>query len=225
MENTLNNISSKLEQTIVPVIKNPYVMGILKIVLVLYAAKIAPNPPGLASKLFENTFFKIAAVFVIAFLAEFDFQLSLLLAIVFVLGTNLLSGRNMLESFINGAPFTTDRTKMTNIFGKPAVFNSQQLLESKTDNYPGCNNVSADDLLALFGGDSLKMQKNIHYAIKDLMDALPNGDAKAKLVAVAKLVGVADNVVVVNDDTAPFIATMLLQYGFIVSDTCKIPGA
>ena len=226
MEKSLNDLSTKVEQTIRPVMTNPYVMAVLKVGLVLYAARIAPSPPALASRLFENTFFKIFTVFAIAYFAEVDFQLSILLAIVFVLGTNLLSGRKLLESFINdgGAPYTTDRSKMTDILGAPNKFNKQTLLEGKTDNYPGCNNVSAKDLLDLFGGDSLKMQKTVNYAIRELMDRLPVGDAKSKLVAVAKLVGVPDNVVVVNDDTAPYIATMLLQYGFIVSDSCSAPG-
>jgi hypothetical protein len=225
MEKSLNDLSTTVEKTIRPVMSNPYVMAVLKVGLVLYAARIAPAPPALASDLFGNTYFKMLAIFAIAYLSEVDFQLSILLAIVFVLGTNLLSGRKLLESFINdGAPFITDKSKMTDILGAPNKFNTQTLLEGKTDNYPGCNNVTSSDLLDLFGGDSLKMQKTVNYALVELMDRLPAGDARSKLIAVAKLVGIPDNVVVVNDSTAPYIATMLLQYGFIVSDSCSAPG-
>ena len=121
MEKSLNDLSTKVEQTIRPVMTNPYVMAVLKVGLVLYAARIAPAPPALASQLFGNTFFKILAIFAIAYFAEVDFQLSILLAIVFVLGTNLLSGRKLLESFIS-APFTTDRSKMTDLLGAPNKF-------------------------------------------------------------------------------------------------------
>jgi hypothetical protein len=225
MEKSLNDLSTTVEKTIRPVMSNPYVMAVLKVGLVLYAARIAPAPPALASELFGNTYFKILAIFSIAYLSEVDFQLSILLAIVFVLGTNLLSGRRLLESFINeGAPFTTDRAKMTDILGDPNKFNTQTLLEGQTDNYPGCNNIKAADLLELFAGDNLKMQKTVNYALTYLMNRLPAGDEKSKLTAVAQLVGVPGNVVVVDDSTAPYIATMLLQYGFIVSDTCSAPG-
>lgn len=210
------------------VLQNPYVMAFLKVALVLYAARLAPRLPSAVQDSFENTFVKIVAIALLAYISEVDFQLAVILAIVLVLGSNLLSGRGPFESYQNVghnvvAEYHSDMKKYTNLLGKPAEISKFKLLESLSDNYPGCNNVTMKDLVALFDGDALKLQKTVQYAFADLNRMLPpDADAKAKLGQIARAVGLPYNVEM-NDENAPLLATLLLNYGYTVSDNCRPP--
>lgn len=225
---SLSKAGSTVEKGVRSVLSNAYVMTAVKVSLILYAAQIAPRLPSGASALFENTFFKIFAVALIAYFASLDFQLSVILAVVYVLGVNAISSRNLLESFSDSRPgrFEMDLKKITDLLGSPAPINKQSLIEPKANVYPGCTNITAKDLIDLFDGDKMKLQETVAYAMRDLMEKLPEGsDAKENLVKMARVVGTPYNADALTDDSAPLVATMLLNFGYIVSDTCKAPGA
>jgi hypothetical protein len=79
------------------------------------------------------------------------------------------------------------------------------------------------DLLDLFDGDAMKLQKTVQYSMDILMSRLPdNSDAKNNLITMSRAVGLPYNVELV-DRNAPYIATMLLQYGYKISDECQVP--
>jgi len=188
---------------------NPYVMAVLKITIVLYAAQMAPRLPNSLTVLFSNTFFKLFALFVIAYLAEHDVQLSLILAVTFVFGTNLLAGRGFFESFSN---FSSDF--------KPA--GNFKLIEPKSVLYPGCENITVDDLLAAFDNDKLHLQTTVQTAFKELMQQITDKPTKEKLIYLAHATGVPYNVPL-NDDNAPLYATILLYSGFQFGEKCSAP--
>lgn len=226
---TLRNVQRVIETQLQSALKNPYIMAVLKITLILYASQIAPKLSSKVSSVFQYTIVKIVCVALIAFAAEVDFQLAIILAVVFVLSINLLSGRGPLESYENALPnsvpssFANDNTNFTDLLGKPTKPNNFKILESHTDNYPGCDSVKLKDLLAVFNNDALKLQKTVQYTYHELMNKMPKGTPKENLQKIARSIGLPYNVEL-NDANAPVISTMLLQYGYTINETCTAPN-
>jgi hypothetical protein len=226
---SLQNVQTAVQGNLNTLLQNPYLMAVLKVGLILYASRIAPRMPSYVQDKFENTFVKIIAIALLAYISEVDFQLAILLAIALVLGANFLGGRGVFESYDNVAlntvaPYQSDMTKHTTLLGKPAEIGKFKLIESLSDNYPGCNKVTLKDLLALFNGDALKLQKTVQYAFSELNASLPAGKDKENLLKIARAAGLPYNVDL-DDESAPFIATLLLNYGYKVSDSCQAPQA
>jgi hypothetical protein len=221
---SLKNIQESVQQNLNIVLQNPYAMAVLKVGIVLYASRIAPTLPSFVQDTLQNTFVKIILITLLAYIAELDFQLSILLAIVFVLGTNILSGRGMFESYgnIESGQYQSDMSKYTDLLGKPVQVGKFRLQESSSDNYPGCNKVTLQDLIALFDGDAVKLQKTVQYAFQDLHGNLAPGKGKDNLMRIARAAGLPYNVEL-TDANAPLIATILLNYGYKVSDDCQVP--
>lgn len=145
----VNALSKTAESFVRPVLQNPYVMAGSKILLVLYAAQLAPRLPDHVTAVFKNSFVKMAALFVIAYLAQLDFQLAILLAVVFVPLANILSGRRLLESYAN---FSTEYTANGNV----------KLLEPKSHIDPGCQDITLQELEQVFEGDVVWPQGTFH---------------------------------------------------------------
>ncbi len=206
---SLKSVGAFVENQAQNTLKNPYIMAVVKISLVLYAAQIAPKPPQYLSKLFNNTFFKILAIMMIIYLIERDVQLAVMLSIVFVLGMNLLAGRPAIESF---APFSDDF--------KP--YGDAKLIEPKSALYPGCQEIKIDDLLKLFEGDNFKMQKYVVGTYKDLISQVKGKNEKERLMNIAYAIGLPYNVKL-NDESAPYIATLFMYIGMDVSGSCAGP--
>jgi hypothetical protein len=218
---SLQNVQTAVQDNFKTLLQNPYLMAILKVGLVLYASRIAPKVPTFIQNTFENTFVKIIAIALLAYISEVDFQLAILLAIVLVLGANFLGGRGVFESYDNAGEYQRDMTKYTNLLGQPVQVGDFKLQESLSDNYPGCNKVTLKDLLALFNGDAPKLQKTVQYAFSEL-NAVLAGKDKDNLLRIARAAGLPYNVDL-SDENAPLIATILLNYGYKVSDTCQPP--
>jgi multisubunit Na+/H+ antiporter MnhF subunit len=226
----IQKLEQNVENTLKPMLSNPYVMAVLKVTLVLYAAQLAPKLPTQISDFFNNSFVKMLAIFLIAYITQVDFQLALILAIVFVVGSNVASGRGFLESYGNvyrstynedRGPYYADQTKYQTLLQQPVAIGNQKLIESSSDNYPGCLDVKMSDLLALFDNDHMKMQTTVQYAIQELMSKL-SGAPKDNLVKVARAIGYPYNVTF-TDENAPLLATMLVNYGYVVSPSCQPP--
>lgn len=222
---TLKKVEIVVETNVKSVLRNPYAMAVLKITLALYAAQLAPKLPTGVSLLFQNTFVKILSVALIAYLADVDFQLSVMMAVVFVLGLNTLSGRGLLESYADTrGVFQMDTSKLFDLLGKPVAVGKQKMLESHTDEYPGCTKVTLKDLLDVFDGDHLKLQKTVRYSFHGLMEKLPaDSDAQTKLLKTARAIGLPYSVEL-NDENAAFVASLLLNAGYSISKTCTAPN-
>ena len=220
IKNTEIFIKSNLDS----LLKNQYIMTILKITLVLYASTFAPKLPSFAQATFSNTFVKILAIALMAYLADVDFQLAIILAVIYVLVINVSSGRNLFESYTNiNAPFFSDQTKYTTLLGTPAKIGNATLLNSQSDNYSGCDDIKMNDLLDVFDNDHIKLQTTIMYAYKTLVDQLPEGStSQDNLISISKAIGLPGNVEF-NDTNAPLIATVLLNAGFKISNKCQAP--
>lgn len=198
-------------------LSNPYIMAIAKILLMLYAAQIAPSAPSYITDLFKNTFVKIALIALIVYMTQHDIQFSLLFSIILVLGMNVLSKRKMLESYMN--------IEYANYSKDYKPYGNAKLLDPKNEIHPGCLNVTHANLLQLFDNDHYKLQSTAQYAYRELMNdkSFSNNESKDRLLKYARMIGLPYNLEL-NDENAPFVATLLVNYGFIVSDTCKQPG-
>lgn len=200
----------EIPKAIQPVLNNPYLMAIVKITLILYAVQIAPRPPAFMSDLFQNTFVKIIAVFLILMFIQYDLQLAIIVAVLYVVSLNMISERGPLESFAN----------YSNEY-KP--YGNFKLLEPKTVLYPGCDQVTMADLLQLFEGDNEKLQTAVQHSFKDLMKRSLDKPAKEALLKIAYATGLPYNLSMDREETAPYLATLLINYGYKVSDKCNSP--
>ena len=191
-------------------LSNPYIMAVLKITLALYGAQIAPKVPRYLGDLFKNTFVKLILIALIIYLSEKDLQLAILIAVIYVFGMNILSGRGFLESF-------------SNYSSEYKITGNSKLLEPKTVLYPGCEKVTMDDLIKLFDGDRSKFSNAVQYSFQELMLRTKSKDSKELLMKIAYAAGLPYNMSFDRPETAPYIATLLVNYGFNVKDQCQPP--
>lgn len=206
----LKTLQLKTEMGVNQVLANPYIMAVVKIFLVLYASQIAPKAPDALQTFFSNVYAKIFLIFVIIYLSEKDFQLAILIAVVMVLSMNALSGRGLFETF---ADYT----------GKYVPEGGFTLIEPKSMIYPGCHNITMDDLYKAFEGDKLKMQHAVQYSFKQLMAKTKTQNSKELLTKVAYAAGLPYNLSFDKPETAPYIATLLVNYGYNIKDECQPP--
>lgn len=206
----LKTIQLKTEIGVNQVLANPYIMAVVKVTLALYAAQIAPKAPDALQTFFSNVYAKIFLIFVIVYLSEKDFQLAIIIAVVYVLSMNALSGRGVLESF---ADYT----------GKYVPEGGFTLIEPKTMIYPGCHDITMDDLYKAFEGDKLKMQSAVQYTFKQLMAKTKSENSKDLLIKIAYAAGLPYNLSFDKPETAPYIATLLVNYGYNIKDECQPP--
>jgi hypothetical protein len=186
--------------------ENVYFQMIAKLFLIVYASILAPRLSADAVGFMQSAPVRIAFIIAIVYVARLgDLQMSLLLVCALVLTVN----SKKLEGYINyGDAFK----------GKK---NLQTLLDPKYHLYPGCVDMKLKDLLDFFEGDKHKMQEAIHYVFKRL-DQEPKGTAEKTLMAYARAAGLPYNAPL-NDDNAPLLATLLINYGYKLSDSCLPP--
>lgn len=209
----IKKAESFIESKIDYPLSNPYIMAVLKVTLILYAAQIAPSPPDYIKDLFKNVYVKLLAIFLISYLAEKDIQLAILISVIYVFGMNVLSGRGILESFSNYAEYSKEY--------KP--YGNMKLIEPKNMLYPGCEKVTMEELYKLFEGDNEKLQTSVQYSFQELMKNIKSKDEKDMLVKIAYAAGLPYNLSFDNPETAPYIATLLVNYGYVVTDKCQVP--
>jgi hypothetical protein len=186
---------------------NEYVMAAVKVLLIVYAINFAPRLPENVQQLFNSSITKIVGMAAILIVSKYDFQMAILIAIALVVSINLVSGRGFLENYAN--------------FVKEQVDN-KRLLEPKSVLYPGCMSITTEDLLTAFNRDNIQMQNTVRYVFYDLMRRDLDVDTKSRLLRYAKLAGLPYNLEV-NDENAPYIATLLMHYGFKFGETCHAP--
>ena len=199
---------------------NDYLMISFKIALILYASQIAPGAPDYLVSLFHKTYIKIILIFLMAYFTNYDFQFSLIFALILVMGMNVASGKQILENYKN-----------TNLDG-PADYSNDyktvgnfKLLEPMNEIVPGCENIKYTDLLKIFDNDQDKLQTSAQHALYELFNTpeYQNSTAAERLKKTVYMAGIPGNLEI-NDENSPWIASLLVNYNFIVSNTCKAPG-
>jgi chromate transport protein ChrA len=91
----LNNTMKSFDQLML----NPYFATILTIILTVYASLASHKLPNFLKKLFDNTLFKIIIISFIAYRANKNPQLSILIAVCFVITLNFLAEKETKETF------------------------------------------------------------------------------------------------------------------------------
>jgi len=209
IQERFTEFSKVVEGGIDTTLMNPYIMAVVKVTLLIYAARIAPRLPDAAQKALDNTYVKIFLLMLIIYLSEKDFQFAIMLAIIYVVGVNFMAGRGLLESF---APYSNEyKSEITS-----------KLIEPKTVIYPGCLNMTMADLENAFAGDRQKLTANTVQAFKELLSMAKDKTAKEQLMQIAYATGLPYNITM-NDENAPYIATILLYRGFDLGNTCVAP--
>ena len=92
----MNKLS--LEKTI-GVLDNKYISTGLSMFLALYAGFARPTLSKNVLKIFDNQLFRLAVLFLIAYKANRDPQLSIMIAVAFMVSLNVLAEKEMKESF------------------------------------------------------------------------------------------------------------------------------
>jgi hypothetical protein len=78
---------------------DPVASNALRLVLVMYAGMAAPRLHPAIDRLFSHPAFRVLVLSLVLWTANRDPSLSLVLAMVFVVSMNTLSGRGMFETF------------------------------------------------------------------------------------------------------------------------------
>ena len=197
-------------------LSNPYFSTTTKILLLIYASQIVPTAPSFMIDLFRNAFVKIGLIALLMYLTLYDFQYSLIFAIILVLGMNAVSGRSLFESYVN-IDNVADFSKTFTPSGKFT------LLEPNNHIFPGCANITQAELLRIFDNDNYKLHKSAQHAFYELLkDSSVDAQSKDRLLSMARKAGLPYNIEI-NDENAPHIATLLVNYNFIITDTCRPP--
>lgn len=97
MNKSITKMTGKSLSEVDKVLKNDYVCWGLRILLVLYAAMVAPNLNEDVSSLFDNVFVRLIIAAVIVFLSFHDPTLAILLSICFVVSIQTLNKHKVSE--------------------------------------------------------------------------------------------------------------------------------
>ena len=213
----LNELLGKSEAYAGSALKNEYVYTTLSVFFVLYGASIAPEPPAFVKSMFSNTVTKLALMTLAALTFKVDFRLALLLSLSIVLGTNVLSNRPILLS----ENIKSSNEGFSDFNAEYKSNTISKLLHVKTNIHPGCLDIKMADLLAAFEGDAAKMQTTLTYAFKELLKQNTSTDARERLLKTAYSAGLPYNVKF-TDHNAPYIATLLIQWGYDLGGECKL---
>jgi hypothetical protein len=82
-------------------VQNIYLFSILSIFLVVYGPRLHIRLPSTLRHLFDNTFFRMLVLFLIAYMAHRNFVVALTIAIIFIVTMNILHTTNAFESLRN----------------------------------------------------------------------------------------------------------------------------
>ena len=201
----ISKVSDQITRTVDKTLENPWIMAFVKVFLILYASKLAPTSK-VVDIVLSNTYIKLALIVLMIYIGNKDIQMSLLLAFILVFGITTF-----------GNP--TEKFEDLGKFVKPIL---PYPTEPHTMFIPGCENITMDDLILAFDNDKLALQKTLEKSFGEILIQIKDKPAKEKLMAMAYQVGLPYNVHWDDPLTPPLVATLLVNYGMILNDKCKI---
>jgi len=92
----------KFHPNLSPYLSNQYVYGLLILFLILYGSLARQELPNFMYRLFDNPFFTLLIVVMIAFLGTQDLIISILVGLIFVCIMHNFNQKKITEGFING---------------------------------------------------------------------------------------------------------------------------
>ena len=200
------NFVNNVERKVVGVIRNEYVFTGLSIFFALYGAMIAPTPGPMFKSIMMHPAVKFLLVALLVLTIRSDIKLALIVATVLVLNSVMSKS----EGFDNFSAYNPEYKSITN----------SRILEARNHVNFRCLDVKMSDLLAAFNGKEVELQKTLKKAFKEILEADKSQDSKQRLVRLAHFAGLPYNVPF-TDENAPYIATLLTQWGFDFGKGCS----
>jgi len=100
--NVVQNIDAGLNSILNDYIRKPtLIRGIVHLMLILYAARLAPSPPKVVLQLFENVYFKLGVFSLVLWTAQFSPSTSILIALAFMVTVNYTTTGKLWEMMDN----------------------------------------------------------------------------------------------------------------------------
>lgn len=103
----LKDFDVTINKSLSPVMKPTFVKAIIHLLLVLYAARIAPRLPRSVYDLFENQYFKLFIFSLILWTAQFSPSISILISLAFIMTINYANRQPIWEFMENESPIET----------------------------------------------------------------------------------------------------------------------
>lgn len=101
VKKSLNQANTFIEKHLGKIVHNQYVFPVLHLMIILYAAKVAPILPQEILKIFDNFFFKIVFMFLILFTARFEPMTAIFITIAFLITMNYVHHGKLIEFLDN----------------------------------------------------------------------------------------------------------------------------
>jgi hypothetical protein len=102
MADTLKAFDTQVNDLLETYVRKPtLIKGVVHLLLILYAAKLAPQLPASVLKIFDNSYFKLFIFSLILWTAQFSPSTAILIAIAFLVSTNYLSNKPLFEFLEN----------------------------------------------------------------------------------------------------------------------------
>ena len=131
----VKTFDNTINETLNQYMKKPtFIKGIVHLLLVLYAARIAPAPPTSVLKIFGNQYFKLFVFSLILWTAQVSPATSILIALAFMVSFNYLNQKPMWEFLDN----VTAEAPSKDI----AVASTSAVLNAQVNNTPVVSSVS-----------------------------------------------------------------------------------
>lgn len=184
-------------------IENKYVHTTLALFFMFYGALIAPTNPHILA-FFNHAAVKFFLAVLVVLFVKTDIRLALLIATVFVIIHVVYPTHEGFSDFKKEYKSAT----------------TSRIIESRNHINFRCLKIKMADLVQAFDGDVEKLQTTLRGAYKELLLAEKSQDAKQRLMKAAYSAGLPYNVEF-TDESAPFIATILTQWGYVFPKGCQ----
>lgn len=100
----VKNLLASLEKSLVPLndfLRNEYLTGVIALFVVLYASNVSPRLPDVVMDLFNNPVFRVFVLFLVAYVANKNPAVALLVSVGFVVTLNVINRQEAEEGFLD----------------------------------------------------------------------------------------------------------------------------
>lgn len=144
MEGYIRQVDSTLNNVLNSVYKTTVIRGVIHLVLVLYAAKLAPSLPREILAYFENAYVKLFVFSLVLWTAQFSPTTSLLISLAFMVTLNYANKRPLwefLENVENGDPTQAPTAPTKDV----AIDSAAAIVQAQSENTPIVDGVAQKD--------------------------------------------------------------------------------